>query len=92
MCVDFFPLMSQPISSLQRSDGHRGEALLRYYTAEWDKYTTGASYANRVFVCLNRNWVKHERDEGRKGVYPTYTVCPFFHILTPIIIDTHRLL
>ncbi|KAL1736658.1 Cullin [Schizophyllum commune] len=48
------------------------EALLKYYAEEWDRYTTGANYINRLFTYLNRHWVKRERDEGRKGVYPVY--------------------
>lgn len=52
------------------------EALLRYYAAEWHRYTTGANYINRLFTYLNRHWVKRERDEGRKTVYPIYTVGP----------------
>ncbi|RXW24442.1 hypothetical protein EST38_g1443 [Candolleomyces aberdarensis] len=50
------------------------EALLRYYAAEWDRYTTGANYINRLFTYLNRHWVRRERDEGRKNVYPVYTL------------------
>ena len=60
--------------SLQQSDALQDEALLRYYAQEWDRYTTGANYINRLFTYLNRHWVKRERDEGRKGVYPVYTV------------------
>ncbi|GAA5956684.1 hypothetical protein JCM8115_000647 [Rhodotorula mucilaginosa] len=48
------------------------EPLLRYYTREWDRYTTGASYVNRLFTYLNRHWVKREKDEGRKNVYIVY--------------------
>ena len=47
---------------------------MKYYAGEWDRYTTGANYINRLFTYLNRHWVKRERDEGRKGVYPVYTV------------------
>ncbi|KAF8827739.1 hypothetical protein HHX47_DHR4000303 [Lentinula edodes] len=50
------------------------ENLLRYYAQEWDRYTTGANYINRLFTYLNRHWVKRERDEGRKNVYPVYTL------------------
>ncbi|OAX36664.1 Cullin-domain-containing protein, partial [Rhizopogon vinicolor AM-OR11-026] len=57
-----------------RSDSLQDEALLRYYASEWDRYTTGANYINRLFTYLNRHWVKRERDEGRKGVYPVYTL------------------
>ncbi|TCD69043.1 hypothetical protein EIP91_009106 [Steccherinum ochraceum] len=56
------------------SDNLQDEALLRYYAQEWDRYTTGANYINRLFTYLNRHWVKRERDEGRKGVYPVYTL------------------
>lgn len=67
-------LFSRSTDSLQQSDSLQDEALLRYYAAEWDRYTTGANYINRLFTYLNRHWVKRERDEGRKGVYPVYTV------------------
>ncbi|EMD40122.1 hypothetical protein CERSUDRAFT_112346 [Gelatoporia subvermispora B] len=56
------------------SDSLQDEALLQYYAAEWDRYTTGANYINRLFIYLNRHWVKRERDEGRKGIYPVYTL------------------
>ncbi|KAI9463803.1 Cullin-domain-containing protein [Russula earlei] len=56
------------------SDTLQNELLLKYYAAEWDRYTTGANYINRLFAYLNRHWVKRERDEGRKGVYPIYTL------------------
>lgn len=57
-----------------QSDALQDEPLLRYYAQEWDRYTTGANYINRLFTYLNRHWVKRERDEGRKGVYPVYTL------------------
>ncbi|KAH8796887.1 Cullin [Flagelloscypha sp. PMI_526] len=50
------------------------EELLRFYTAQWDRYTTGANYLNRLFTYLNRYWVKRERDEGKKQVYQVYTL------------------
>ncbi|KAF8582805.1 Cullin-domain-containing protein [Ramaria rubella] len=56
------------------SDPLVDEALLRYYAQEWDRYTTGANYINRLFTYLNRHWVKREKDEGRKGVYTVYTL------------------
>jgi len=57
-----------------QSDSLQDEDLLCYYAQEWDRYTTGANYINRLFTYLNRHWVKRERDEGRKGVYPVYTL------------------
>ena len=63
-----------PSYPTQASESLQDEALLQYYAREWDRYTTGANYINRLFTYLNRHWVKRERDEGRKGVYPVYTV------------------
>ncbi|KIO18686.1 hypothetical protein M407DRAFT_16223 [Tulasnella calospora MUT 4182] len=56
------------------SDNLQDEALLRFYAKEWDRYTTGANCLNRLCTYLNRQYVKRERDEGRKGVYPVYTL------------------
>lgn len=50
------------------------DALLKYYTDEWSRYTTGAQYVNRLFTYLNRHWIKREKDEGRKHIYPVYTL------------------
>jgi cullin 1 len=58
----------------QTSEPLADEPLLRYYAGEWDRYTTGANYVNRLFTYLNRHWVKREKDEGRKGVYNVYTL------------------
>jgi cullin 1 len=46
---------------------------LKYYAAEWDRYTAGANHINRLSAYLNRQ-IKRERDEGRKDIYPIYTV------------------
>lgn len=59
---------------LQAAEDLSDEPLLNYYTKEWDRYTTGASYVNRLFTYLNRHWVKREKDEGRKNVYVVYIV------------------
>ena len=67
-------MMGSWLTPSQYSDSLQNELLLKYYAAEWDRYTTGANYINRLFAYLNRHWVKRERDEGRKGVYPIYTV------------------
>ncbi|KAL4073148.1 Cullin [Scleroderma yunnanense] len=58
----------------EQSDSLQDEALLSYYASEWNRYTKGADYINRLFTYLNRHWVKRERDEGRKTVYPVYTL------------------
>lgn len=48
--------------------------LLKFYARQWDRYTTGANYVNKMFNYLNKHWVKREKDEGRKEVYTVYTV------------------
>jgi len=73
---------NRPPDPTQASESLQGEALLRYYATEWDRYTKAANYINRLFTYLNRGWVKRERDEGRKSIYPVYTVClsPYTHL------------
>jgi hypothetical protein len=61
-------------NDFQASDPLHDLPLLIYYAGEWDRYTTGANYVNRLFTYLNRHWVKREKDEGRKGVYGVYIV------------------
>ncbi|KAG8891318.1 hypothetical protein FRC01_014766, partial [Tulasnella sp. 417] len=56
------------------ADSLQDEALLRYYANEWDRYTTGAHRINRVFMYLNRYWVKREREDRRKDVYTVDTL------------------
>ncbi|KAJ7263792.1 ubiquitin-protein ligase [Mycena rebaudengoi] len=69
---DLYNKLTGPI--VAKAEGLQDEALLRYYAAEWDRYTTGANYLNRLFTYLNRYWVKRERDEGKKAVYQVYTL------------------
>jgi cullin 1 len=49
---------------------------LKYYAKQWERYTNGATYVNKLFNYLNKHWVKREKDEGRKEVYAVYTVGP----------------
>ncbi|CAG8707484.1 3555_t:CDS:10, partial [Acaulospora morrowiae] len=58
----------------ENSTQYMDENLLRYYTRNWEKYTTASSYVHHVFRYLNRHWVKREIDEGRKTVYDVYTL------------------
>ncbi|KAL7420574.1 ubiquitin ligase (cullin) of SCF [Cryptotrichosporon argae] len=59
-----------------REEGERlGDTeLLKYYAREWDRYTVGAEFLNKLFNYLNKHWVKREKDEGRKDVYNVYTL------------------
>ncbi|KAG7447775.1 Cullin-domain-containing protein [Guyanagaster necrorhizus] len=65
----YFASMKQTVVSLQE------EELLRYYASEWHRYTTGANYLDHIFASFNRHWVKLQRDEGKKEIYPVYTLC-----------------
>ncbi|KAK4689012.1 cullin 1, partial [Tremellales sp. Uapishka_1] len=58
----------------EESDKLTDLALLQYYAKEWDRYTLGANYVNKLFNYLNKHWVKREKDEGRKEVYTVYTL------------------
>ncbi|KAJ7127630.1 Cullin [Mycena epipterygia] len=83
--TDYFANHFKPI--VQKAELLQDEALLRYYAAEWDRYTTGANYLNRLFTYLNRYWVKRERDEGKKAVYQVYTLALAQwrqHLFTPL--------
>ncbi|KAJ7681877.1 ubiquitin-protein ligase [Mycena polygramma] len=83
--TDYFANHFKPI--VQQAESLQDEALLRYYAAEWDRYTTGANYLNRLFTYLNRYWVKRERDEGKKAVYQVYTLALAqwrTHLFTPL--------
>ncbi|KAG8775933.1 hypothetical protein FRC12_001188, partial [Ceratobasidium sp. 428] len=55
-----------------KSESVVDQDLLVFYAGEWDRFTTGANYINRLFAYLNRHWVKREKDEGRKNVYQVY--------------------
>lgn len=56
----------------EKSEAIVDQDLLTFYAGEWDRFTTGANYINRLFAYLNRHWVKREKDEGRKNVYQVY--------------------
>lgn len=54
---------------VEHSDSLQDEALLRYYTQEWDRYKKGAQDVNRLLPILNRVWVRKKQKEGRKDIY-----------------------
>ncbi|KAI7849620.1 Cullin [Circinella umbellata] len=57
------------------SEKYMDEALLQYYTKQWNRYTTAARVVNNIFMYLNRYWVKREIDEDRKNdVYDVFTL------------------
>ncbi|KAK0436828.1 Cullin [Desarmillaria tabescens] len=70
-----------------KADNLQEEDLLTYYAHEWQRYTAGAQSINRLFSYVNRYWVKRERDEGNKKVYPVYTLAVVQwkdHLFVPI--------
>ncbi|KAI9593415.1 Cullin [Syncephalis fuscata] len=71
------------LSALRRqSEALTDVALLRYYTAQWQRYTTASEYMNHLFRYLNRHWVRREMDEGRRAVYGV-------HILSLVMWRNH---
>jgi len=50
----------------KEAEQRQDDALLTYYTKEWERYTTAMRYINHVFEYLNRHWIKRESDDGKK--------------------------
>ncbi|WWC71074.1 uncharacterized protein I206_105027 [Kwoniella pini CBS 10737] len=67
--------LSDHCKKLREQSEHLSDLeLLKFYATQWDRYTTGARYVNKLFNYLNKHWVKREKDEGRKEVYTVYTL------------------
>ncbi|KAL9931681.1 hypothetical protein V8E36_009467 [Tilletia maclaganii] len=61
-------------ASKQGSNGLTDEALLRFYSSEWERYTRGAGLVRNLLGYLDRHWIKSTRESGRKDVYSVFTL------------------
>jgi cullin 1 len=77
----------------KQAEGKMDEALLMYYSKEWERFTTAMKYINNIFDYLNRHWIKREADDGKKEVYEIYTLSlviwrdHLFHAQKPRLIN-----
>jgi cullin 1 len=59
---------------VEQSKTHTGEALLAFYSREWDRYGKATYYIHHIFKYLNKHWIKGELDEGKKNIYDVNTL------------------
>ncbi|KAL6068140.1 Cullin 1 [Balamuthia mandrillaris] len=58
----------------KEAENRMDDALLMYYSKEWERFTTAMKYITHIFDYLNRHWIKREADDGKKEVYDIYTL------------------